>query len=62
MLVLALHTLYLVMLLGAHGTLEQRMLVALAGYAAYIINAGQFLWKLRIARLEGARAPEAMPA
>lgn len=62
MLVLALHTLYLVMLLGAHGTLEQRMLVALAGYGAYIINAGQFLWKLRTARLEGAGASRAVPA
>jgi 3-vinyl bacteriochlorophyllide hydratase len=59
MLVLALHTLYLVMLLGEYGTLEQRMLVALAGYAAYVVNAGQFLWKLRMARLEGtvAEAP-----
>ena len=56
MLVIALHTLYLVMLLGGFGTLEERMLVALAGYAAYVINAGQFLWKLRMARLEGARA------
>jgi len=54
MLVLALHSLYLVMLLGEFGTLEQRMLVALAGYGAYVINAGQFLWKLRMARLEGA--------
>ncbi|MDC8754287.1 2-vinyl bacteriochlorophyllide hydratase [Erythrobacter sp. sf7] len=54
MLVLALHTLYLVMLFGEIGTLEQRMLVALAGYGAYVINAGQFLWKLRMARLEGA--------
>jgi 3-vinyl bacteriochlorophyllide hydratase len=53
MLVLALHTLYLVMLFGGYGTLEERMLVALAGYAAYVINAGQFLWKLRMARLEG---------
>jgi 3-vinyl bacteriochlorophyllide hydratase len=56
MLVLALHTLYLVMLFGSHGTLEQRMLVALAAYSAYIINAGQFLWKLRMARLEGAKS------
>ena len=62
MLVLALHTLYLVMLLGGIGTVEQRMLVALAGYAAYVINAGQFLWKLRMARLEGANAPQAVTA
>ncbi len=62
MLVLALHSLYLVMLLGAIGSTEQRLLVALAGYAAYVINAGQFLWKLRIARLEGAPAPRAVTA
>jgi 3-vinyl bacteriochlorophyllide hydratase len=62
MLVLALHSLYLVLLLGEIGTLEQRMLVALAGYGAYIINAGQFLWKLRMARLEGASASGAVPA
>lgn len=54
MLVLALHTLYLVMLFGAIGTVEQRLIVALAAYAAYIINAGQFLWKLRMARLQGS--------
>jgi 3-vinyl bacteriochlorophyllide hydratase len=62
MLVLALHSLYLVLLLGEIGTLEQRMLVALAGYAAYLINAGQFRWKLRMARLEGALAPQAVTA
>lgn len=62
MLVLALHSLYLVLLLGEIGTLEQRMLVALAGYGAYLINAGQFLWKLRMARLEGALAPQAVTA
>ena len=62
MLVLALHTLYLVMLLGAIGTMEQRLLVALAGYAAYVINAGQFIWKLRMARLQGAAAPQAVMA
>jgi 3-vinyl bacteriochlorophyllide hydratase len=54
MLVLALHTLYLVMLLGGIGSVEARMGVALAGYGAYVINAGQFLWKLRVARLQGA--------
>ena len=52
MLVLALHTAYLVMLFGGIGTVEERMLVALAGYAAYVVNAGQFLLKLRAARLE----------
>lgn len=52
MLVLALHTAYLAMLFGGFGTVEQRMLVALAGYATYLINAGQFLLKLRAARLQ----------
>lgn len=55
MLVLALHTLYLVMLLGGIGSVEARMGVALAGYGAYVINAGQFLWKLRVARLQAAK-------
>jgi 3-vinyl bacteriochlorophyllide hydratase len=54
MAVLALHTAYLVMLLNNWGTSEDRMYVALAGYATYIINAGQFLYKLRMARLEAA--------
>jgi 3-vinyl bacteriochlorophyllide hydratase len=62
MLVLALHTLYLVLLLGEIGTLEQRMLVALAGYAAYVINAGQFIWKLRMARLQGTPSNTAVAA
>ncbi|WP_033920114.1 2-vinyl bacteriochlorophyllide hydratase [Sphingomonas sp. 37zxx] len=52
MVVLALHTAYLAMLFAGIGTLEQQMAVALAGYLAYVINAGQFLWKLRVARLE----------
>lgn len=54
MLVLALHTAYLVMLFANLGSFEARMAVALAGYAAYVINAGQFLLKLRAARLEAA--------
>ncbi|WP_120077871.1 2-vinyl bacteriochlorophyllide hydratase [Aurantiacibacter odishensis] len=55
MLVLALHTAYLVMLVGALGTVEQRMMVALAAYATYVINAAQFLLKLRTARLQAAK-------
>ena len=42
------------MLFGGIGSAEQRMLVALAAYATYIINAGQFLLKLRAARLEAS--------
>jgi 3-vinyl bacteriochlorophyllide hydratase len=50
--VLALHTAYLVVL--ALGTLPARyqMIIALLGYAAYVINATQFLLKLRAARLQ----------
>lgn len=55
MLVLALHTAYLVMLFGGVGTASERMLVALAAYVTYVINAGQFLLKLRAARLQAAR-------
>jgi len=53
MIVLALHTAYLVMLIGDLGTERDRMLLALAAYATYAINAGQFVWKLRMARLQG---------
>ena len=53
MAVLALHTAYVLMLFNDWGTSQERMYVALAAYAAYVINAGQFLWKLRMARLQG---------
>ena len=56
MLVLALHTAYLVMLVGDMGSERDRMLLALAAYAAYAINATQFLLKLRAARLDHARS------
>lgn len=52
MAVLALHTGYLLMLFNGWGTSQERMYVALAAYATYVINAGQFLYKLRMARLE----------
>ena len=52
MLVLALHTAYLLALWqGALGPRGQ-MWLALAAYATYVINAGQFLLKLRAARLQ----------
>lgn len=52
MLVLALHTAYLVALVGGFGNERDQMLLALAAYATYVINAGQFLLKLRAARLQ----------
>ncbi len=52
MLVLALHTAYLVaMLQGLLGSREL-MYLALAAYATYAINAAQFILKLRAARLD----------
>lgn len=55
--VIALHTAYLVALatggLGSRG----QMLLALAAYATYVVNAAQFLWKLRMARLQEQRQP-----
>lgn len=56
MLVIALHTAYLVMLLGKIGTVEARLTVALAAYLTYVVNAAQFLLKLRAARLQRAAA------
>jgi 3-vinyl bacteriochlorophyllide hydratase len=54
MLVLALHTAYLVSLIAGLGSERGRMLLALAAYASYAINATQFLIKLRAARLQAS--------
>ena len=62
MAVLALHTAYVVMLWNDWGTAETRMFVALAAYAAYVVNAVQFLWKLRLARLQSEPVPESSAA
>ncbi|MFM1987381.1 MAG: 2-vinyl bacteriochlorophillide hydratase BchF [Pseudomonadota bacterium] len=55
MAVLALHTAYLLAL--ATGFLDARgqMLLALAAYATYVVNATQFVLKLRAARLDAER-------
>jgi 3-vinyl bacteriochlorophyllide hydratase len=52
MLVLALHTAYLFALFSGSLSVKEQMLLALAAYATYIINAIQFLLKLRAARLQ----------
>ena len=52
MLVLALHTAYLAALVGGVLAPEPLLLLALAAYGAYVVNAGQFLLKLRAARLQ----------
>ncbi len=62
MLVLALHTAYLVALFTAALPVREQMLLALAAYAAYAVNAAQFLLKLRAARLQSAAAPDGAAA
>ena len=53
MLVLALHTAYLYFLWNGALSANELIYLALAAYVAYLINAAQFLWKLRVARYEG---------
>jgi 3-vinyl bacteriochlorophyllide hydratase len=60
MLVIALHTGYLVALIENALPPTEQMLLALAAYASYLINAGQFLVKFRSARLEAS--PRAVAA
>jgi 3-vinyl bacteriochlorophyllide hydratase len=55
MLVLGLHTAYLAALFSGVVAPRDLMLLALAAYTAYVVNATQFVLKLRAARLEGAR-------
>ncbi len=54
MLVLGLQTAYLLSLIFGWGDARQQMTIAIAAYGVYLINAAQFLLKLRAARLEGA--------
>lgn len=50
--VIALHTLYIYGLFLDGFAPLTLIAIALAAYAAYVVNAGQFLWKLRMARLQ----------
>ncbi|WP_284946459.1 2-vinyl bacteriochlorophyllide hydratase [Acidisoma cladoniae] len=50
--VIALHTAYLVALLTRALNSEQMMLLALTAFAAYLVNAAQFVLKLRAVRRE----------
>lgn len=52
--VIALHTLYLAGLLLGFMAPGQLMILALIAYVAYGVNAVQFIWKLRMARLAAA--------
>ena len=59
MVVLALHTAYVAALLTGFLDVRQQMVLALAAYASYLVNATQFLLKLRAARRESAGWPAA---
>ena len=52
MLVISLHTIYLYFLIAGGMSDRSLMYIALAAYASYFINAGQFIYKLRMARLQ----------
>ena len=50
--VIALHTLYLLLLFSGLASSFSLMFLALLAYFVYVINAAQFLWKLSLARRE----------
>lgn len=64
MLVMVLHTAYLVVLITGALSPAGQMVLALAAYASYVINAAQFVLKLREARLSapapGVRAADSI--
>ena len=51
-LVLALHTAYLWSLYTGNMSRREQMCLALTAYAVYAVNAAQFLWKLKAARIQ----------
>ncbi len=55
-LVIGLHCIYVAVLIAGSASPRTQMLIALAAYASYVINASQFLLKLRAARLQQATA------
>jgi 3-vinyl bacteriochlorophyllide hydratase len=59
MFVLALHTAYLYALLFGRVHARYQMYIALLAYSAYLLNATQFLIKLRAARLESVNKDRA---
>jgi 3-vinyl bacteriochlorophyllide hydratase len=52
MVVIALHTMYLAALTSGLGDTRSQLVLALAAYGTYVVNAGQFILKLRAARRE----------
>jgi 3-vinyl bacteriochlorophyllide hydratase len=61
MLVLALHTAYLGAFVLDLLPARQQMVLALAAYATYVVNAAQFVVKLRMARRERPAASRPLP-
>lgn len=62
MLVIALHTAYLAALFAHRLDPRALMVLALTAYAAYVVNAAQFLIKFRTARLQSSAALPPLPA
>ncbi|MEM9287429.1 MAG: 2-vinyl bacteriochlorophyllide hydratase [Pseudomonadota bacterium] len=62
MAVLALHTAYLAALFGKLLAPDALLWLALAAYAAYVVNAVQFLLKLRAARLQSSAETDPLMA
>ena len=62
MLVLALHTAYLASLYTGWLAPREQMILALSAYTTYVVNAAQFVWKLRMARLQQSDNLQAIPA
>lgn len=58
MVVIALHTAYLYAVMTNALTADQQMLLALTAYGLYVLNAAQFLLKLRSARLQANASAE----
>ena len=56
--VILLHTVYLVVLVTGWMDIRGQMIVALVAYAAYVVNAAQFLWKFRLARQTRPAEPQ----
>lgn len=54
-LVIVLHLLYVAAFLFNLAPAGVQMVIALAAYAAYVVNAGQFLWKFKQARGGGSQ-------
>ncbi len=54
--VIALHTAYVYALISGSMSQHDLMILALAAYGTYAVNAGQFLWKLRQARSQMTEA------